>query len=105
MSRKRTNSGVSWQRRLQELLLAGGSLAAVSCGDAATPATSIHVACGNGLADPCICGRDSSPEGAKACDQKRSCDAKGLLWSSLVDGGCVTDASALVDDGGPLDGS
>jgi hypothetical protein len=66
---------VTWEKRLCELLLAGGTLATSACtsGD--------DVPCGNANPDPCICGRPgANSQAAAECDQKTRCEAEGGVY-------------------------
>ena len=77
------NTGMGWQRRLQEMVLAGGAIALGSCsipGDGGP-----QVPCGNANPDPCICGRpDADPQAKLRCDEKMACEAEGGVWGPYV---------------------
>lgn len=86
------HQGMSWQRRLQEIALAGGAIALGGCADA----PSATVPCGNANPDPCICGRpDKDPVAKMLCDEKMACEAEGGVWQGS--GPVIPDAGA----GGP----
>lgn len=105
--------GMTWQERLRDLVLAGGTLSIVGCtGGAETPTS--NVPCGNANPDPCICGRpEQDPRSAALCDQQKACvDAGGTFEPSTCancgpDGGAVgphcSVEDAAVTDGAPHD--
>ena len=98
---------MNWQRRLVELVCAGGALAAC---------THRGIPCGNADPDPCICGR--SPPDTPQCRAESQCEDDGGYWqidlvqagSAGIEGECVIpgsplDASVPVDAGGKPDGA
>jgi hypothetical protein len=64
---------MSWQRRLLELVSAGGALSAAGCNFGGSGG-----GCGNGLPDPCIC--DRTPLDAGQCVAEAKCRAEGDRW-------------------------
>lgn len=65
---------MTWQARIRELVLAGGSISFVaSFGCEEGPP------CGNANSDPCICGRPQT-----LCDAKKACEAAGGTWDSYM---------------------
>lgn len=63
---------MSWQRRLVELMAAGGALASLS----GCPAI---LGCGNANPDPCICNR--MPATSPQCVAEKTCEDNGGQWS------------------------
>jgi hypothetical protein len=94
---------MTWERRILEFLLAGGTLAAACTSSDGTGSTG-GVPCGNANPDPCICGRpDSSAEYATQCNEKKACEAQGGQFDPTTfldsDGGvepphCILDAGS-----------
>lgn len=93
---KKTSIRTHWRERLTEMLVAGGTLAAVGCstsvregaagGDGGQAAT---LSCGNANPDPCICDRPKSdPVAAAECQSKRACEARGPDFMYAL-GGCL----------------
>jgi hypothetical protein len=91
---------MTWERRLREMVLAGGALAATACSDNA--ATSVDAAdvfaeCCNANSDPCCpmayCTPGGGPDASSyvLCEQGRTtCEAQGGSYTDLADGsqGC-----------------
>jgi hypothetical protein len=106
---------MSWQRRLQELILAGGAFALAGCStenlktsgrDASGSDTGSDVYnpgtfCGNANSDPCICGRpEASAAAADQCAQSRVCQSQGGYWDpygSTTEGGTLGTKCELPD--------
>ena len=93
---------MSWRRRIEAIVLAGGAITAAAGCSSEDP-----VPCGNASPDPCICGRpDTDPRARAECDAKTACEAAGGRWqylSTVDDGGvggpsCVLPADARVAD-------
>jgi hypothetical protein len=98
---------MNWEQRFREMVLAGGALAAASCGsdgrgghdgprDTASGDASSEVgsgpdaevidgsSCCNADPDPCCylrCGGDAAPTPSSACGQELACQADGGTWS------------------------
>lgn len=64
---------MSWQKRLAELVAAGGALASLSGCPAIVPG-----GCGNANPDPCVCNR--MPETSPQCVAEKSCEDNGGHW-------------------------
>jgi hypothetical protein len=86
---------MSWSRRLQQMIMAGGVFSFSACGSShgANPPS---FPCGNANADPCICGRaGNSPDAAQLCD---ACLTNGGQWlpatSTTQPGLCAGGADA-----------
>jgi hypothetical protein len=83
---KKTSVRARWRDRLAEMLVAGGTLAAVGCSSSANETKrqeATTVPCGDADLDPCSC--DKSDEAAVlACARKTACEARG---SDFVYGG------------------
>jgi hypothetical protein len=79
---------MSWQRRLLELISAGGALAACD--------SPHHVNfCGNVQPDPCIC--DRMPADSVQCVEEADCRANGGEWEfTPTDGSHAPDAATDV---------
>jgi hypothetical protein len=84
---------MSWQSRLQQMILAGGVLF-VGCssqklgggdaGGADGAAGSNAIPCGNANPDPCICGRpDADSEAAAGCQAEMACIASGGFYETF----------------------
>jgi hypothetical protein len=99
---------MSWQRRLQEIALAGGAITLGSCSILGDDG-GFHAPCGNANPDPCICGRPERDPGAKIlCDQKMACEAQGGTWTpfpapAVTDAGTGATNCQLPQDGGVPD--
>jgi len=98
---------MSWERRIVQILMAGGALVAGGCTSDAS-----GIPCGNANPDPCICGRPAQSASAKAlCDEQTACQAQGGIFdpSTCVncasDGGVVGPHCTLPSEGGAADGS
>jgi hypothetical protein len=65
---------MSWQRRLAELMAAGGALASLSGCPAIFPG-----GCGNANPDPCIC--DRMPATSTQCVAEKTCEDNGGEWA------------------------
>jgi hypothetical protein len=63
---------MTWQRRLIELSVAGGTLTGCFVHD--------PIPCGNANPDPCICGRTADPEHSPQCIAEDACRADGHDW-------------------------
>jgi hypothetical protein len=102
---------MTWERRLRELLLAGGTLATLGCTSSAGGGSGgPNIPCGNANADPCICGRpEASAEQADLCDKKTSCEAAGGVFDPSTCLNCASDGGVLAPhctfDGGAPDAS
>jgi hypothetical protein len=96
---------MTWQRRLIELVCAGGTLS--GCWQA-LPSGKHVIPCGNADPDPCICGR--SPPDSAQCIAEQECEDQGGFWnidiaeagSAVLEGSCVLpggviDAGVLPD--------
>lgn len=85
---------MSWQRRLVELLAAGGTLAASACntgGSGGGP-------CTNGGWDPCLC--EHLPASGPQCVEEKSCRDHGGYWTAHggpLDAGETTDAGVMLE--------
>jgi hypothetical protein len=86
----------SWERRLLDVLLAGGAIAVAGCSSSSS-GTGIDECC-NANPDPCCpslsCGAEQTPE----CKQELACQADGGTWD-IGAGDCSRDAGA--GDSGP----
>jgi len=87
---------MAWRDRLRQLILAGGTLAIGGCSSSLTGGggpDNFATPCGNGVPDPCICGRpEASAVAAMQCDQKMACEADGGAWEAWytsVDGAMI----------------
>jgi hypothetical protein len=109
---------MNWERRLREMILAGGALVAAACsgsgasGSAQDPPDANEEprpgGC-NGCSDPCTIFGPGSSE----CEQEMECGSRGGLWN---DGDCIMPSEppplpapdagspdAETPDGGPMD--
>lgn len=64
---------MSWQRRLLDLVAAGGTLASLSGCQLIVPQS-----CGNGNPDPCVC--DRAPASSPQCVAEKACTDHGGEW-------------------------
>jgi hypothetical protein len=79
---------MSWQNRLQQMVLAGGVLFTgcsndklAAGGGGGAGGTFVGGGCGNANPDPCICGRpEASSEAAAECQGEIACMARGGVW-------------------------
>ena len=80
---------MTWQRRLIELVCAGGALTAI-------PACGIPggVPCGNANPDPCICGR--MPADSPTCKAEAACEHEGGYFDPFDPAPAGVDAGAGV---------
>jgi hypothetical protein len=89
---------MTWQRRLIELSVAGGTLA--GCFHDPIP-------CGNANPDPCICGRTPDPDHNPQCIAEKACTDEGGFWvfdgSNGTDAGVVTGHCESLADAAPHD--
>ena len=86
---------MNWEKRLRELLLAGGTLALVGCSDG-SPEGNLpdsqggqggggRLFCGNANPDPCICGRpQESNASAQLCERQQACEARGGTFDPVT---------------------
>ena len=94
---------MSWQARLQQMVLAGGVLATGCDGLGA------RIPCGNASSDPCICDRPSSSSAAaQACSEKTTCEKAGGVWRGGAGewgagGTCERDSGTMSRDGSAKD--
>jgi hypothetical protein len=66
---------MTWQRRLIELAVAGGTLAGCAQNNP-NP-----IPCGNANPDPCICGRTPDPEHSPQCIAEDACTNASHQWN------------------------
>jgi hypothetical protein len=92
---------MSWRKRLQEIALAGGVVSLVGCGSGAAGTDGgVPIPCGNGNADPCICGRPEANAAAAAlCADEMACEDRGGTWSPVLGTGNI-ETSHCEEDGG-----
>jgi hypothetical protein len=101
---------MSWERRLRDLILAGGALSAIACG--ALEKSSGDTCC-NANGDPCCpiayCSGGVGPNGSRylACEQSRmQCEAMNGFYYDQADGSfdCMPGQMGPLDVGpGPID--
>ena len=105
---------MTWQRRVRDILLAGGTVSAVACASSSnSDGPSGGPPCGNANPDPCICGRpEQSPQAAALCDQQKACVAAGGIFDATTCVNCAPDGGVLgphcdrpITDAGSDDGA
>jgi hypothetical protein len=96
---------MTWEQRLRDMLLAGGTLALMNCysytspsaGDDASDESLVRYPfqCGNANPDPCICGRPEQSQAAfDLCEQQKACVAAGhdfIAYISVAADGTLID--------------
>jgi hypothetical protein len=93
---------MTWQRRILELVCAGGTYTALAGCPGGFP-----VPCGNANPDPCICGRN--PPDSPECRAETACQDEGGTWypygeRTVLDAGSgVTGQCVFPGDPGPVD--
>jgi hypothetical protein len=96
---------VSWERRLRDMILAGGALTAVACGSSSSTRTSVPEHCCNAGGDPCCslqCLGAADPNGEmyRACEQSLAeCEARDGSYDPQADGPTCTVGAADADAG------
>ena len=74
---------MNWERRLRDMVLAGGAFAVAGCSSSPEGG----VPCGNANPDPCICGRpEVSSVDRLACDEQQDCEADGGTYVPYAEG-------------------
>ena len=94
---------MAWRDRLRQLILAGGTLAVSGCSSSLPNEGNFAAPCGNGIPDPCICGRPEANAVAGAqCDQKMACEADGGKWDPYMTqgDGALLSPHCIPPDGG-----
>jgi hypothetical protein len=102
-------AAMTWERRLRDMILAGGALTAIACGSSSSSPNSDSpvIPCCNGGGDPCCslsCLGAADPDGARyhACEQSlAACEAMDGSYDPNADGSfaCVVDTTAAIDGG------
>jgi hypothetical protein len=96
---------LSWEQRVREMLLAGGTLALAACSsssaggafDAGGDTQAESGMCCNANGDPCCPSQYCGAPVSMQCQEEKACQADGGTWSyagcSLADAGSPRDAA------------